>query len=186
MPPNPSCGCSGHLCPLFCVSSSGLLRDPGLDHYPKLYANTIYMVLNSRIRIMGGRDTYTSSTDMEITTTMMRDITSHSTQGARQTPTVVISKEVSSSDDEMGRMSVSYFDSCTLLGLIFYQGETTRQRYEPPRVTVRVHPLSPVRPTIYGLVGIHTDTNLLCLCAKVFRSLYTYSYLKSWFTRLLF
>ncbi|KAK0486439.1 hypothetical protein IW261DRAFT_1308144, partial [Armillaria novae-zelandiae] len=27
----------------------------------KLYANTIYMVLNSRIRIMGGRDTYTSS-----------------------------------------------------------------------------------------------------------------------------
>ncbi|KAK0226534.1 hypothetical protein IW262DRAFT_1243695, partial [Armillaria fumosa] len=27
----------------------------------KLYANTIYIVLNSRIRIMGGRDTYTSS-----------------------------------------------------------------------------------------------------------------------------
>ncbi|KAK0481291.1 hypothetical protein IW261DRAFT_1363026, partial [Armillaria novae-zelandiae] len=27
---------------------------------PKLYANTIYMVLNSRFRIMGGRDTYTS------------------------------------------------------------------------------------------------------------------------------
>ncbi|SJK98154.1 uncharacterized protein ARMOST_01415 [Armillaria ostoyae] len=41
---------------------------------PKLYTNTVYMVLNSRIRIMGGRDTYTSSTDMEITTTMMRDI----------------------------------------------------------------------------------------------------------------
>ncbi|KAK0454314.1 hypothetical protein EV421DRAFT_2046804, partial [Armillaria borealis] len=34
---------------------------------PKLYANTVYMVLNSRIRIMGGRDTYTSSTDMSIT-----------------------------------------------------------------------------------------------------------------------
>ncbi|PBK58838.1 hypothetical protein ARMSODRAFT_967440 [Armillaria solidipes] len=48
----------------------------------KLYANSIYVVLNSRIRIMGGRDTYTSSTDMEITTTMMRDITSHSTRTA--------------------------------------------------------------------------------------------------------
>ncbi|KAK0483078.1 hypothetical protein EDD18DRAFT_754036 [Armillaria luteobubalina] len=45
----------------------------------KLYANTIYMVLNSRIRIMGGREIYTSSTDMEITSTMVRDITSHST-----------------------------------------------------------------------------------------------------------
>ncbi|KAK0454347.1 hypothetical protein EV421DRAFT_1896273 [Armillaria borealis] len=52
----------------------------------KLYSNAIYMVLNSRIQIMGGRDTYTSSTDMEITTTMMRDITSHSTQGAQRTP----------------------------------------------------------------------------------------------------
>ncbi|KAK0241167.1 hypothetical protein EDD85DRAFT_1020027 [Armillaria nabsnona] len=72
----------------------------------KLYANTIYMVLNSRIRIMGGRDTYTSSTDMEITTTMMRDITSHSTQGAQRTVLVVaISKEVFSSDGEMGEMS---------------------------------------------------------------------------------
>ncbi len=38
----------------------------------KMYANTIYMVLNSRIQIMGGRDTYTSSTDMEIKTTIMR------------------------------------------------------------------------------------------------------------------
>ncbi len=101
------------------------------------------MVLNSRIRIMGGRDIYTSSTDMEITTTMMRDITSHSTQGTQRTPTVVISTEVFSSDHEMGRMDVSHVDSRTLLGLIFYQGETTRQRYEPPRVTVRVHPLSP-------------------------------------------
>ncbi|KAK0459324.1 uncharacterized protein EV420DRAFT_315280 [Desarmillaria tabescens] len=30
---------------------------------PKLYANTVFMVLNSRIRIMSGRDTYASSTD---------------------------------------------------------------------------------------------------------------------------
>ncbi|SJK98173.1 uncharacterized protein ARMOST_01434 [Armillaria ostoyae] len=77
----------------------------------KMYANTIYMVLNSRIRIMGGRDTYTSSTDMEITTTMMRDITSHSTQGAQRTPVVAITKEVFSSDDEMGRMSEKPQDS---------------------------------------------------------------------------
>ncbi|PBK82217.1 hypothetical protein ARMGADRAFT_1171066 [Armillaria gallica] len=77
----------------------------------KLYANTIYMVLNSRIRIMGGRDTYESSTDMEITTTMMRDITSHSTQGAQRTPVVAITKEVYSSDDEMGRMSERPQDS---------------------------------------------------------------------------
>ncbi|PBK73887.1 hypothetical protein ARMSODRAFT_1014221 [Armillaria solidipes] len=76
----------------------------------KMYANTIYMVLNSRIQIMGGRDTYTSSTDMEITTTMMRDITSHSTQGAQRTPVVAITKEAFSSDDEMGRMSEKPLD----------------------------------------------------------------------------
>ncbi|PBK87026.1 hypothetical protein ARMGADRAFT_1168899 [Armillaria gallica] len=70
----------------------------------KLYANTIYMVLNSRIRIIRGRDIYTSSTDMEITPTMMRDTTSHSTQGAQRTPVVAITKEVFSSDHEMGRM----------------------------------------------------------------------------------
>ncbi|KAK0226572.1 hypothetical protein IW262DRAFT_1480634, partial [Armillaria fumosa] len=51
----------------------------------KLYANSVYMVLNSRIRIMGGRDTYMSSTDMETTTTMIRDITSHSTHGTQRT-----------------------------------------------------------------------------------------------------
>ncbi|KAJ7122083.1 hypothetical protein C8R44DRAFT_705136 [Mycena epipterygia] len=31
---------------------------------PKLYANTIFAVLNSRLRILGGRETYISSTDM--------------------------------------------------------------------------------------------------------------------------
>ncbi|KAK0486306.1 hypothetical protein IW261DRAFT_791003 [Armillaria novae-zelandiae] len=72
----------------------------------KLYANTIYMVLNSRIRIVGGRDTYTSSTDIETMTTMMRDITSHSAQGTQRAPVVAITTEVfSNSDDEMGRMS---------------------------------------------------------------------------------
>ncbi|KAK0196105.1 hypothetical protein F5146DRAFT_317844 [Armillaria mellea] len=52
---------------------------------PKLYANSVYMVLNSRIRIVGGRETYTSSTDMETTTTMIKDITSHSTHGIQRT-----------------------------------------------------------------------------------------------------
>ncbi len=77
----------------------------------KLYANTIYMVLNSRIQIMGGRNTYTSSTDMEITSTMMKDIISRSTQGAQRMPVVAITKEIFSSDDETGRMSVSHVDS---------------------------------------------------------------------------
>ena len=102
---------------------------------PKLYANSVYMVLNSRIRIMGGRDTYTSSTDMEITTAMMRDTTSHPTQGTQRTDgvrgqvsVVTITKEVFSSDDDMGRMSVSHLDLRTLLELIFLPGETTGRR----------------------------------------------------------
>ncbi|KAK0483137.1 hypothetical protein EDD18DRAFT_1261695 [Armillaria luteobubalina] len=70
----------------------------------KLYVNSIYMVLNSRIRIMGGRDTYTSSTDMEITSTMMRDITSHSMQGAQRTPVLAIT-EVFDDGHETGGMN---------------------------------------------------------------------------------
>ncbi|PBK86520.1 hypothetical protein ARMGADRAFT_529581 [Armillaria gallica] len=88
---------------------------------PKLYANSVYMVLNSRIRIMGGRDTYTSSTDMEITTAMMRDTTSHPTQGTQRTDgvrgqvsVVTITKEVFSSDDDMGRMSEKPQDGDTM------------------------------------------------------------------------
>ncbi|KAK0459901.1 hypothetical protein IW261DRAFT_426718 [Armillaria novae-zelandiae] len=76
---------------------------------PKLYANSVYMVLNSRIRIMGGRDTYTSSTDME---TMIRDVASHSTHDTQRTDGVrgqvsvaTITKEVFSDDHEMGAMS---------------------------------------------------------------------------------
>ncbi|KAK0222468.1 hypothetical protein EDD85DRAFT_1028256 [Armillaria nabsnona] len=73
---------------------------------PKLYANTVYMVLNSRIRIMGGRDTYTSSTDISITTTMIKDFTSQSTEGTRPTDgmqgrVVAITKEVLNNDHEM-------------------------------------------------------------------------------------
>ncbi|KAK0226666.1 hypothetical protein IW262DRAFT_1431749 [Armillaria fumosa] len=71
----------------------------------KLYANSMYMVLNSRVQIMGGRDTYRSSTDLEITTTMIRDMTtSHPAQGTQQTPVVAIAEEAFSSDDVMGRI----------------------------------------------------------------------------------
>ncbi len=93
---------------------------------PKLYANTVYMVLNSRIRIMGGRDTYTSSTDMGYTTGMIRDLASKSREGAQstdgmqgQTSVVAITKEVLSGDHGMSRMSVSHGDSCLSLKLIF-------------------------------------------------------------------
>ncbi|KAK0486406.1 hypothetical protein IW261DRAFT_795373 [Armillaria novae-zelandiae] len=82
----------------------------------KLYANTIYIVLNSRIRIIGGQNTYMSSTDMEITTTMIRDITSDLMQDAQQTPAVTITIEVFRSD--VGRVDVSQFDSRTFLDLI--------------------------------------------------------------------
>ncbi len=70
---------------------------------PKLYANAGYMVLNSRFKIIGGRDTYESSTDISITTTMIRNIISSQstddtgpadgTQG--QVPVVIIASEVS-------------------------------------------------------------------------------------------
>ncbi|KAK0454288.1 hypothetical protein EV421DRAFT_1896218 [Armillaria borealis] len=76
----------------------------------KLYANNVYMVLNSRIRIIGGRDTYTSSTDMSITTTMLKDMTSQSTEGTRPTDriqgrvsVVAITPEVFNDDHEMGQ-----------------------------------------------------------------------------------
>ncbi|PBK98187.1 hypothetical protein ARMGADRAFT_986118 [Armillaria gallica] len=68
---------------------------------PKLYANTIYMVLNSRFRIIGGRDTYTSLTDVGNTTATMGDITFESTEGTPpadgmqdQVSVVMVSKEV--------------------------------------------------------------------------------------------
>ncbi|KAK0486438.1 hypothetical protein IW261DRAFT_1559837 [Armillaria novae-zelandiae] len=50
---------------------------------PKLYANTVYMVLNSRIQIVGGRDTYTSTPDMITMTgsTMIPDTNSYSPPG---------------------------------------------------------------------------------------------------------
>ncbi|KAK0484827.1 hypothetical protein IW261DRAFT_860055 [Armillaria novae-zelandiae] len=74
---------------------------PGLL-LPKLYANSVYMVLNSRFKIIGGRDTYESSMDtMSVTTTMMRDIISQSTDDTQpadrtqgQVPAVILSSDV--------------------------------------------------------------------------------------------
>ncbi len=84
---------------------------------PKLYANTVYMVLNSRFQIIGGRDTYMSSTDhMSVPTTMIRDTTSQSAEGTRpadgrqgQVPVVVLSsEEFTNTSYEMGQMKVSH------------------------------------------------------------------------------
>ncbi len=85
---------------------------------PKLYANTVLVVLNSRIRIVGGRDTDTSSADMSITTTMIKDITSQLTEGTcptdgmqGQVTTLALTKEETlpvGDDAEMGPMRVSH------------------------------------------------------------------------------
>ncbi|KAK0196089.1 hypothetical protein F5146DRAFT_1028513 [Armillaria mellea] len=95
----------------------------------KLYANNVYMVLNSRIRIIGGRDTYTSSTDMSVTTTMIRDITSQSTEDPRlsdripgRVSVVAITPEIFNDDLEIGQEKVSHGDSCDLSKLILPQG----------------------------------------------------------------
>ena len=84
------------------------------------------MVLNSRFQIIGGRDTYVSSTDMSITTTMKRDSIPQSADGTRpedrmqgRAPVVAIPNEVFNDTYEMGQMSVSRDASCPLLELIF-------------------------------------------------------------------
>ncbi|PBK86519.1 hypothetical protein ARMGADRAFT_1017212 [Armillaria gallica] len=97
---------------LFFVFPHQTFYGPPIFILPKLYANTVYMVLNSRIRIVGGRDTYASSNDMELTTTLMMDTTPHPTQGTQRTDgvqgqvlVVAITKEVFSDDHEMSRIS---------------------------------------------------------------------------------
>ncbi|KAK0236478.1 hypothetical protein EDD85DRAFT_954346 [Armillaria nabsnona] len=87
---------------------------------PKLYANSIYMVLNSRFQIIGGRDTYMSSTDMSFSTTMIRDLVSQSAEGSRpadgtqgRAPVVVLSNEVLNDNYEMGQHKPQ--DSCMSL-----------------------------------------------------------------------
>ncbi len=110
---------------------------------PKLYTNTIYMVLNSRIRIIGGRDTYMSSTDMSITTTIIGDVTSQSGDGMQgRAPVVTISNEAFHNNYEMGQINVSRSASCDFSELIFPQGQTTGWLYGPPCVTDRLHAFS--------------------------------------------
>ncbi|KAK0480979.1 hypothetical protein EDD18DRAFT_1363582 [Armillaria luteobubalina] len=106
-----------------------LCRDPHQTFYitpglllPKLYANTVYMVLNSRIRIIGGRDTDMSSTDMSITTTALKQFASQSTGGTQPAdgmqgpaPVVEISSEVFSDTYEMGQMKDKSQDGCMIL-----------------------------------------------------------------------
>ncbi|KAK0480964.1 hypothetical protein EDD18DRAFT_806385 [Armillaria luteobubalina] len=67
---------------------------------PKLYANAVYMMLNSRFQITGGRDTYVSSIDISITTMVIRDIISQSAEGTQlaeemqgPAPVVTVSNE---------------------------------------------------------------------------------------------
>ncbi|SJL07008.1 uncharacterized protein ARMOST_10351 [Armillaria ostoyae] len=89
---------------------------------PKLYANAIYVVLNSRFQIIGGRYTYMSSTDISFTTTMIRDILSQSAEDTwpadgRQgrEPVTVISHEVSNDNHEMDQISDKPQDGCMSL-----------------------------------------------------------------------
>ncbi|KAK0223760.1 hypothetical protein IW262DRAFT_1458792 [Armillaria fumosa] len=88
---------------------------------PKLYANAIYMVLNSRFQIIGGRDTYMSSTDMSITTTK-RDSIPQSVKGTRpaskmqgQVLVVTIPTEVFNETYEMDQTSDKPQDDCMIL-----------------------------------------------------------------------
>ncbi len=92
---------------------------------PKLYANAVYMVLNSRFQIIGGRDTYLCSTDMSITTTMIRDLTSqlavvtYPADGMQgRAPVIAISNEVFNDNSEKGQMNVSHDSLRALLELI--------------------------------------------------------------------
>ncbi len=71
------------------------------------------MVLNSRFQIIGGRDTYMSSTDMSIPTMM---ITSQSADGRQgRAPAIVISnEEFDDTSYEMGQMNVSQGFRCLI------------------------------------------------------------------------
>ncbi len=104
---------------------------------PKLYANTVLVVLNSRIRIVGGRDTDTSSADMSITTTMIKDITSQLTEGTcptdgmqGQVTTLALTKEETlpvGDDAEMGPMRVSHGCFMCFIGTNFHQKEKPQE-----------------------------------------------------------
>ncbi|KAK0484808.1 hypothetical protein IW261DRAFT_1605016 [Armillaria novae-zelandiae] len=89
---------------------------------PKLYANAVYMVLNSRFQIVDGRDTYNSATD--ITTTMIRDITSRLAEDTLpmdgmqgRTQVVAISHEESNDTHETDQTSNKLEDNCMILSV---------------------------------------------------------------------
>ncbi|KAK0223758.1 hypothetical protein IW262DRAFT_1458791 [Armillaria fumosa] len=69
---------------------------------PKLYANTVYMVLNSRIQLIGSRDTDMSSTNP-------------ADEMQEPAPVVEISSEVFNDTYEMGQMNDKPQDSCMIL-----------------------------------------------------------------------
>ncbi|KAK0237564.1 hypothetical protein EDD85DRAFT_547958 [Armillaria nabsnona] len=89
---------------------------------PKLYANTVYMVLNSRFQIIGGRDTYQSPTDMSITTTMIRNISSQLGDGTRpvdgtvqgRAPVVAIPNEAFNDSYEVGQITNKPQNGCMI------------------------------------------------------------------------
>ena len=60
---------------------------------PKLYANSILIILNSRMRIVGGRETYTSITDM---ISIPRTELIFAGDGSRASQLVTIAREVRS------------------------------------------------------------------------------------------
>ncbi|KAK0498700.1 hypothetical protein EDD18DRAFT_1070873, partial [Armillaria luteobubalina] len=95
----------------------------------KLYANSVYMVLNSRFRIIGGRDIYQSPTNISTTTVMIENITSQLAEGTRsvdrmqvRTPVIALPHESFDNDHELVQVRVSHDVSCGLLELIFPEG----------------------------------------------------------------
>ncbi|KAK0498701.1 hypothetical protein EDD18DRAFT_47035 [Armillaria luteobubalina] len=87
---------------------------------PKLYANAVYMVLNSRFHILGGRDTYDSPTD--VTSTMIRGIASRLAEGTMpmdgmqsRTQVVAISHESFNDAHETDQMNDKSEDNCMIL-----------------------------------------------------------------------
>jgi hypothetical protein len=82
---------------------------PGATYYttpaaliPKLYANSMLMVLNARFQILGGRATYMSSVDFNSTPSYIRDSGTDgavANERARSSHLVTINREVFSDGD---------------------------------------------------------------------------------------
>jgi hypothetical protein len=74
---------------------------------PKLYANSILMVLNARFEILGGRATYTSSTDIISTPRYLRNTPPEGAATNDSARFITISREMRSDEDvEMKAMAV--------------------------------------------------------------------------------